>query len=286
MPPADRSRRRMPGTVEEQVDHGTAVIAPDPDRPGGRLLSVDGTPQSYVDLDDPTHLDFEYVRWLARLLDALAPAGEPLQVLHLGGGGCTLARYLAATRPRSGQLVVELDAALVELVRRHLPLPRTGLRIRTGDAREVLTGLRDARYDVVVGDVFGAARVPAHLTGVEYLEQVARVLRPGGVYAANLPDGPPLRFAREQAATLRAVFGSTTLVGPPQVLRGRRFGNLVLIGSAGPLPVAELTRQAAADPFPTRVLDHDELGRFAGTARPTRDATAVPSPQPPPDLFG
>lgn len=286
MPRPDRTRRRSPGTVEQPVDHGTATLAPDPDSPGGWLLSVDGTPQSYVDLTDPTRLDFEYVRWLARLLDAVAPAGEPLQVLHLGGGGCTLARYLAATRPRSGQLVVELDAALVELVRRHLPLPRAGLRVRTGDAREVLAGLHAGRYDVVVGDVFGAARVPAHLTSVQYLEQVARVLRPGGVYAANLPDGPPLRFAREQAATLRAVFGSTTLVGPPQVLRGRRFGNLVLIGSAGPLPVAELTRQAAADPFPTRVLDHDELGRFAGTARPTRDATAVPSPQPPPDLFG
>jgi spermidine synthase len=286
MPRADRSRRRSPGTVEHQVDLGTAVLAPDPDRPGAWLLSVDGTPQSHVDPADPTYLDFEYVRWLARLADAVAPAGEPLRVLHLGGGGCTLARYLAATRPRSGQLVVELDAALVELVRRHLPLPRAGIRVRTGDAREVLTGLRDAGYDLVVGDVFGAARVPAHLTSVQYLEQVARVLRPGGVYAANLPDGPPLRFAREQAATLRAVFPRTALVGSPQVLRGRRFGNLVLVGSTAPLPVAELSRHAAGDAFPARVLDHDELAGFAGQARPTDDARATPSPEPPGALFG
>lgn len=285
-PRRDRGRRRPAGVVQRVVDRGLAVLAPDPDRPGAWLLSVDGTPQSHVDLTDPTYLDFEYVRWLARLLDTVAPAGVPLRVLHLGGGGCTLARYVAATRPRSGQLVVELDGALVELVRQHLPLPRAGVRVRTGDAREVLTGLRDASYDAVVGDVFGGARVPAHLTSTQYLEQVARVLRPGGVYAANLPDGPPLRFAREQSATLRAVFGHTALVGPPPVLRGRRFGNLVLAGSAAPLPVAELSRAMAADPFPVRVLDQDELATFTGTARPTDDARAEPSPEPPPDLFG
>jgi len=129
--------RRGVTPIEQQVDHGTARLTGDPDRPGAWVLSLDGTPQSYVDPDDPTYLDFEYMRWLGHLIDAVAPAGRPLKVLHLGGGAWTLARYVAATRPRSRQLVVEHDVALIDLVRRHLPAPRLGIRVRSGDARQV-----------------------------------------------------------------------------------------------------------------------------------------------------
>ncbi|WP_203230761.1 spermidine synthase, partial [Agromyces humi] len=77
--------------------------------PTGLTLLVDGTAQSHVDPADPTRLFFEYVRRLGHVLDAVAPEGEPIRVLHLGGGAMTLPRYVAATRPGSHQLVVELD---------------------------------------------------------------------------------------------------------------------------------------------------------------------------------
>src|SRR6266849_4742575 len=104
------------------------ALAADPDRPAAWTLLADGFPQSHVDLDDPRHLEFEYVRRLGHLIDLAAPAGQPLRVLHLGGGGLTLARYVAATRPGSRQLAVDCDAALVDLVRRRLPLDRHGRR--------------------------------------------------------------------------------------------------------------------------------------------------------------
>ncbi|MEV1147490.1 fused MFS/spermidine synthase, partial [Micromonospora sp. NPDC049799] len=206
-------RKRAADRVVEQVDTGQAELVPDPDRPGSWTLLLDGAPQSHVDLTDPTHLEFEYVRRLAAAVDLVAPAGAPLRMLHLGGGALTLPRYVAATRPGSTQRVCEVDGALVDLVRRLLPLPSDGrLKVRVGDARAVLTATREASVDVVVADVFAGARTPAHLTSVEYVTEVARVLRPGGWYLANVADGPPLRHARAQVATVQAVLPHAALV--------------------------------------------------------------------------
>ena len=268
------------------VDSGTAELRPDRDRPGSWTLVLNGAPQSHVDLADPTHLEFEYLRRLGHVVDVIAPPGEPLRVLHLGGGALTLPRYVAATRPRSGQQVVEVDGALVELVRERLPLDRTArVRVRTGDAREVLGRAPAAAFDRVVADVFAGVRTPPHLTSVEFTRLVARALRPGGWYAANVADGAPLGFARGQVATARAVFPQVLLVADPGVLRGRRFGNLVLLAGSGELPVAALTRRSAADPFPGRVEHGADLARFAGGAVPVTDRTATGSPEPPRGIF-
>ncbi|MFI7518130.1 spermidine synthase [Micromonospora globbae] len=279
-------RRSGDDRVVEQVGTGQAELVPDRDRAGSWTLLLDGAPQSHVDLTDPTHLEFEYVRRLATAVDLIAPAGAPLRVLHLGGGALTLPRYVAATRPGSTQRVAEVDGALVELVRRVLPWPADPrLRVRVGDAREVLTASRDASYDVVVADVFAGARTPAHLTSVEYAAEVARVLRPAGWYLANLTDGPPLRHARRQVATVRAVLPHAALIGDAAVLRGRRYGNLVLLAGRAEPPVPELTRRAAGDWFPGRVVAGDDLDRFAGGAGVVHDADATPSTPPPPGLF-
>ncbi|MCA1683961.1 MAG: fused MFS/spermidine synthase [Actinobacteria bacterium] len=248
---------------------------------------VAGTPQSHVDLDDPAHLEFEYVRRMGHVLDLAAPVGEPLDVVHLGGGALTLARYVAVTRPGSRQRVVELDERLTELVRAHLPLPRGArVRVRAADARAGLAALPPASADVVLTDVFAGARTPAHLTTVEFQREVRRVLRPGGVTAANVADGPPLAFARAQVATLRAVFADVALVAEPGTLRGRRFGNLVAVASDAALPVAALSRRCAGDPMPARVIDGADLDRFAGRARPVTDDVAQPSHEPPAGIFG
>jgi spermidine synthase len=272
--------------VRAQVASGTAELRPDRDRRRGWTLLLDGTPQSHVDLDDPTHLEFDYVRRLGHVVDLAAPPRRPLRVLHLGGGAFTLARYVAATRPRSGQQVVEVDGALVELVRRELPPDRTWrIRVRTGDAREVVSRLPSGAFDLVVLDVFAGARMPAHLASTEFLRAVANVMDPAATYAANVTDGGALAFARRQVATLQAVFPHTCLVADPAVLRGRRFGNLLLVGGRDPLPVDRLAAQAVGDRSSGRLLHGPELDRFRADARPVRDATAVASPPPPDGTF-
>ncbi|MFJ4090826.1 spermidine synthase [Kitasatospora sp. NPDC089913] len=318
--PADE---RLP--VLRETDLGRAKLLPDVDHDGGWLLTLDDTPQSYVDLGDPTYLEFEYTRRLGHLVDALDGAGNgaedgagngaedrsgdgsddgpgggrgdgpggpgrPVDALHLGGGALTLPRYLAATRPGSRQRVVEVDGPLLDLVEQHLPWQGPGVDItaEVGDAREALAVLArtaPGSLDLVVADVFHGSRTPRHLTSVEFLRLAAAVLRPGGLYAANLADGAPLAFARAQTATLRAVFPQTCLIAEPPVLRGRRYGNILLVGSAGPLPVADLVRRLAGDIFPARLTDGADLAAFAGRTAPVTDATATDSPPPPDGAF-
>lgn len=279
-------RRRSADRVTVEVDTGVAELVPDPDRAGSWTLLLDGAPQSHVDLADPTYLEFEYVRRLAAAIDLLAPAGTPLRLLHLGGGALTLPRYVATTRPGSTQRVCEVDGALVELVRRELPWPPDSrLRVRVADAREVLAGHRAASVDVVVADVFAGARTPAHLTSAEFATEVARVLRPTGWYLANVADGPPLRHARRQVATVRSVLPRAALVGDAAVLRGRRYGNLVLLAGRTAPPVPELTRRVSGDWFPGRVLSGEELVRFTGGAPVVHDTDATDSAPPPPGIF-
>ncbi|MGD3111240.1 spermidine synthase [Streptomyces sp. YGL11-2] len=275
-----------PIPLTRTVDHGTAKLLPDVDRPRAWLLTVDGAPQSYVDLDAPTHLEFEYVRRLAHVLDEAAAPGEPLDVLHLGGGALTLPRYLAATRPHSRQDVVDADRGLLALVADELPVPDgSGIALHARDARAALEAAPRDSADVIVADVFSGARVPAHLTSVEYARAAARVLRPHGCYAANLADGVPFAFLRGQLANFAAVFPHLALIAEPSVLRGRRFGNAVLVASPAEIPVAELARRAAGDPFPARVEHGKALRRLIADAAPVGDADAVASPVPPDGAF-
>jgi spermidine synthase len=308
-----RQQARTAQAIRADVASGVAELVADADRPRAWTLRVDGIPQSHVDLDDPEYLEFEYIRRLGHLADLAAPAGEPLRVLHLGGGGLTLARYVAATRPGSRQLAVDSDAPLVDLVRRLLPLDQPGrrtaagrggtgragagragegragaarIRVRAGDARAVLEDVQAASFDMVIADLFAGARTPAHVTTVEFAAAAAAALSPAGIFAANVGDGPPLTHARARIATVRAVFPHACLIADPGVMRGRRFGNLVLAASRKELPLGALAGRVAADPFPGRVLGGAELDRFAAGARPVVDGNAEASPAPPLDLFG
>ena len=277
-----RRRAAERRAVHQEVGSGLAELVPDMSRPGSWLLFLDGVPQSQVDTDDPGYLEFEYVRRIGHVTDLAFPAAEPLRVLHLGGGAMTLPRYVAHTRPGSRQLVAEIDAALTELVRRRLPLRiergergerARRIRVRDGDARQVLESVRPGSYDLVISDVFAGARTPFHLTTVECVQAAARALRRGGSYVVNVADGPPLKYARESAATIRSVFRETCMIAEAGVLRGRRLGNLVLTGSERPLPYGELRRRTAADPFSARVVEGGELARFVSGASVGTDAT-------------
>ncbi|MGW0120292.1 spermidine synthase [Streptomyces sp. NPDC003327] len=281
-----RERGAGDASVVETVDGGLAELIPDRERPRAWTLLIDGAPQSHVDLDDPARLTFEYQRRLGHVADLAAPPNRPLQAVHLGGGAFTLARYVAATRPRSTQQVVEVDTPLVQLVRRELPLdPGARVRVRSTDARAGLAKVQDGWADLIIADVFSGARTPAHLTSTEFLAEVRRALRPGGFYAANLADGPPLAHLRGQIATAATVFPELALVADPTVLRGRRFGNAVLLASDRALPVAELTRRVATDPHPGRLEHGRALADFTGGAAPVTDASAKPSPVPPASAF-
>jgi spermidine synthase len=272
---------RLGAVQSVPVESGVAELLADADRPGGWLLLIDRIRQSYVDLDDPTYLDFEYLRSAADVVDALPPG--PLAVVHVGGGGCTFPRYIAATRPGSSQVVLEPDTALVELVRARLPLPRGArIRVRPQYGRDGVRGMRAGSADVMVIDAYQGGRVPGELTTQEFLEDVARVLRPDGVLLANLTDGPPLTYTRRVVATAYPVLPRVLLTGSSGVLGKRRYGNIVLAASRGRLPLRAVRQAAASATFPTRVLAGAALEALVGAdAQPLTDAAQMRSPRPP-----
>ncbi|MFD4523832.1 spermidine synthase [Streptomyces sp. NPDC058470] len=275
-----------PIPVTRDVDHGTAKLMPDVDRKRAWLLTVDGAPQSYVDLDEPTHLEFEYARRLGHVVDTVAEPGRALDVLHLGGGALTLPRYVTATRPGSRQDVVEADGGLLSLVVEYLPVSDgAAIALHGADARAWIEAAAPDSVDIVIADVFGGTRVPAHLTSVAYARAAERVLRADGVYLANLADAAPFGFLRSQLATFATAFEELALIAEPGVRRGRRFGNAVLVASHRPLDTATLARRTASDAFPARVEHGAALREFIGGAKPVRDQDAVPSPEPPDGAF-
>ncbi|GIH97361.1 spermidine synthase [Planobispora siamensis] len=276
-------REPMPGCYP--VTFGEVDLLRDLDRPSGWVISKDGVPQSYVDLEDPTYLDFEYVRLMADVIDLMREG--PLDAVHIGGCACTLPRYVAATRPGSRQLVAEPDGDLVQLVRDQLRLksvPR--LKVRIADGRSATTGLHDSSADLFVLDAFSGATMPIDLATSEYMGDVARVLRPAGTLLVNIADGKGLVFARRVLATIGGTFRHLALLAEPGVLRGRRFGNLIVAASRAELPLAGLTRKAAGGLTQARCLHGDDLSRFVAGAPPLNDGDPVIVPVPPPAVFG
>lgn len=196
------------------------------------VLTLDGMQQSVVDLDDPTHLAFDYMRRIGDLLDALPPG--TLRVLHVGGAAMTIPRYVAATRPRSAQIVLEPSQEVIEQVRAEAPLPpRSGIRVRPVDGQAGIVAVRDASQDVVILDAFDGGVVPEALTSAAYVDEVRRVLAPGGVLVANLVDRPPFPRVRSFVAVARGL-GPVVVGVEPATLKGRRPGNLVV--AAGGVP--------------------------------------------------
>jgi len=198
------------------------------------------------------------------VIDLIGEVGEPITAVHLGAGALTLPRYVEATRPGSRQQVVELESDLIDFVRGELPWDkRAQLRVRHGDAREVLAklpaGLHGA-VDLVVVDIFSGARTPAHVTSREFYELAAPLLSPRGVLVVNVADGPGLPFARSQAATLSAVFGHVLALAETQVLKGRRFGNIVFVAAHTPIDTSWVSRLLAGGPLSRRRLSWSGAG--------------------------
>ncbi|MGH9182394.1 MAG: fused MFS/spermidine synthase [Acidimicrobiales bacterium] len=257
----------LPGPCQQETAYFCVTVRVDPSHASGRVLLLDTLRHSYVDLDDPTHLEFRYTRVMADVLDATAPPGAPVDVLHIGGGGFTFPRYVAATRPESTNVVLELDPELVRIAEEELSLERgPGLSVRVGDARTALAGERTDSYQLVVGDAFGGLAVPWHLATTEVVEEVARVLRPGGRYVLNVIDGGPYRFVRAEAATLAAVFDHVAVVVPPPGQRGPGPVNHVLVGSDAPLGLG-----GRVGPGDGEVLAGAAVDGFVDGARPLVD---------------
>jgi spermidine synthase len=256
-----------PTPCEEETAYHCARVVADPERADGRVLMLDTLRHSYVDLADPTHLEFEYVRAIAAVVDATAAPGQPLSAVHVGGGGLTLPRYLAEVRPGTDSLVLEVDPGVVAVDREQLELETSErLQVRVVDGRVGLADERPGARDLVIGDAFGGLSVPWQLTTREALELVDASLADDGVYAVNLIDHPPLSFVRAELATMRAVFPHVVLLARVPVLAGEDGGNVVAVASRSPLPSAAIETALGERELVWRVAEGSALDAFVGDA--------------------
>ncbi|MFG1920754.1 fused MFS/spermidine synthase [Cryptosporangium sp. NPDC048952] len=260
-----------PNPCELETAYHCASVSADPARPDGRVLQLDTLRHSYVDLKDPTHLEFEYLRVIAAATDVFRAQGAPVKALHLGGGGLTLPRYLKAVRPGSDSLVYEIDAGVLKIDREQLGLREgDGIRTRVEDARVGLADQRADSYDLVVGDAFGGVAVPWHLTTRQVVAQVDRTLTPTGMYAVNLIDHGSLLFVKAEVATIADVFPHVALVAETAAFSGDG-GNLVVLASASPLPLDALKSALATKAPAMNVISGNDLTGFVREAKVLTD---------------
>jgi spermidine synthase len=213
---------------------------------------------SYVDLADPSHLEFDYMRWMRIVLRAT----RARRVLHVGGGACALARALAAENPEGRQEVCEVNPHVLALAREHLGLRRArGLRVRLAEGRAFLSLQAAASWDAVAIDAFVAATVPRRLITVQAMANVARV---APLALVNVLDDRAARDVRVVIAALAAAY-------PHVWTLGARAGNTIVVGSVAELDFDRISALLAADRSPARLTRPDAVARrVAGTA-PLRD---------------
>jgi spermidine synthase len=250
----------------------------DLERETGWVLLVDGVEQSYVDVADPMHLEFEYMQHIGLVLDAARPRPDPVVAVHLGGGAFTLPRWLSATRPGSRHVVVETSAEVLDVI---APL-RVGAdcEIIVDDAMSAVAALPPAVADLVIWDLYDGPRAVTAALTLDALASL-RGLLPAerGLAVLNVSDVLPFDVVRPVLASLRMCFADVALLAEPSTLRGRRSGNCVLVASAGePLPVEEMARRSAGAPVRGRVVAGDDLDRFVAGAVPATDSAPLPLP--------
>lgn len=247
--------------VESSV--GVLELIADRKRPGGLLLLIDGLTHGYVDLNDPSHLEIDYVARIAAALEVLVPRNAAASVLHLGGGAFSLPRFLASTRPTLHQTVVEKSGAVIKLAERHLRLRRSErLEVIQADATREIERFADGTFDLVLGDAFIGTETPASMSTTAYAEHVRRVLRPTGSYVLNVVDQPPWPVVADQATILQQVFTDVLAFGGREVVRGQHAGNMLFVASAAPLPRDAIARCVAGGAHPAELVPG--IGRAAG----------------------
>ncbi|MGV0330451.1 spermidine synthase [Corynebacterium macginleyi] len=274
-----RAAHRSSITGTYAISTGTAEVVPDEFRDGAYILHVNGVPSSHIVLGEPQELDFEYMRWIATAVEQLTTVlAKKLRVTHLGGAGCSLPRYFADLWPDSRHTVVELDAKLGELVRKIFDVPRSPtVKIRPGDARKETEDFMPASRDIIIRDVFTGDTTPKNLTTVEFFHAAKLSLSAGGLYVANCGDHSDLQLAKAELAGLSEVFDHLAVIADPPMLKGRRYGNIILVASDTEMPAegsvraAQLAKALLGGAVPAHFKDESWTRKFFAGATALHD---------------
>ncbi|MFC5369914.1 spermidine synthase [Arcanobacterium bovis] len=254
-----------------QTEMSLLELRAHPSTPDLITLWIDGVESSAIKLSDPHYLEFEYMEHIRVAINSRFAPAQPLKVLHLGAGGCALARALDADRPQSRQLAIEIDPQLATFARDWFDLPRSpGLRIRSQDARVTLD-TNQGKWDVIIRDAFRCGLVPDQLRTVEAHRKARSLLSDDGVYCLNIAGRAGLSQLFEEIRALEESFTYLCAISDPAILKNRRFGNIILVASNQEIDVEEISRQVRRLPLPTSVISKASLERGAQSVKALSD---------------
>ncbi len=241
----------------------------------GSLVRVmaGGLDQSVVDLERPEVIEFEYLQHIDLLTHLTIENWDNPhpRAYHAGAGACALPLAWQATYPKMSQVAVEVDEVLAQKVSEAASLKRRPrLKLRVGDAREVLEG-SVARYDLIIRDAFLGTQTPRHLRTQSWTELVASRLTDPGAYFANIGRDRTTP-TKEEVATILSVFDQVVVVTDPKVWKGQRPGNLIAAAWTGPTPDWDaVEREVRRLPLPARVYHPEEIHKWLGGTQPLKN---------------
>ncbi len=210
-----------------------------------RAMVLDNLIHSYVCLENPLHIEYEYERIYSDVLKWRFRKDEPFKSLTIGGGGYTFPRYMEVVYPKSQIDVVEIDPEVTRIVYDQLGLSKnTRIRSYNTDGRWFVMNTKD-KYDLIFTDAYNDLSIPYHLTTREFLQQLKDVLNPNGLVMSNIIDNfQKGAFLPSYIRTLREVFGDKNvfLLSVSPDFKNTRISTFIVIAGNGNIDIADFDK--------------------------------------------
>ncbi len=231
----------------EETDYFTIEIKKiDKNEKELEAVILDNLIHSYVDLENPLHLQYAYERVYGEIVAWKATKKPDFRALVIGGGGYTFPRYLEEKYPQAKIDVIEIEPRLTQVAHEFLGLSReTRIRSFNHDARWFLMNFPERGvYDFVFGDAFNDLTIPYHLTTREFSSLLRSILKPDGLLVANIIDSfEQGLFLPSYVRTLQEVFGPEKIaLVADSAFENMGINTIIVTASAGDQPWKEIEK--------------------------------------------
>jgi spermidine synthase len=221
------------------------------EEPGNvKVLALDRLVHSYVVPDNPFLLKYDYLKIFTEVIGYGSGDNDTPRILHMGGGGYSLPRYLETVNPQSINEVVEIDPAVTKTAYEKLGLP-SDMAIKTynQDARLFLMQQQTQdKYNFIVGDVFNDFSTPYHLTTVEFNRVISSRMQPDGIYMINIIDDfKEGKFMPSMVYTLKQVFQNVIILSVSNDWVNAGLSTYVIIATDRSFDEADYRKSASDD---------------------------------------
>lgn len=174
--------------LHKHVAHRLSVEVSE--RSGVRYLHLGSeTIQSAMRVARPNDLELSYTRCMLAFLLFVPP---PRQVVMIGLGGGSLAKFMHARMPDTRVTAVEIHPQVVAAARQFFELPEVSerLTVEIGDGAAFVQSVAGGA-DALLVDGYGTDGSAPELTTATFYEDCERALSDNGVLVANLFTGKP-----------------------------------------------------------------------------------------------